>query len=164
MKIVYTSNAGHTAAYASLLGGKLNCPVYSLQEAHGKLQAGEEIIYLGWLFANTVKGYKKAAGKYRIAAVCAVGLCDTGTALDDVRRVNKIPEEIALFTMQGGMNKAELRGINRFMIRMLIKMIEKKQDKTEDDRRMLYLLHNDQNYVSEENTAAFMAWYAETRS
>ena len=36
--IVYTSNTGFTEKYAKLLGGKLFLPVYSLEEAKGKLE------------------------------------------------------------------------------------------------------------------------------
>ena len=61
--------------------------------------------------------------------------------------------------MQGGMDKTKLRGINKFMINMLTKGIDSKKDRTEEDERMLYLLKNDKNYVSEDNTSAFMEWY-----
>ena len=155
--IVYTSNTGHTAAYARLLGEKTGLPVY---EAGDKtLAKGTPVLYLGWLFANTVKGYKKAAKRFRVEAVCAVGLCDTGTAIPDVRKANGMPDSLPLFTLQGGMDKTKLRGINKFMIKMLTKAIGSKQDKTADDERMLYLLENDQNYVSEDHLAAFIAWY-----
>ena len=157
--IVYTSNAGHTAAYAKLLGDKTGLPVYALEEAVKKIPKGTSVIYLGWLFVNNVKGYRKAAKRFRISAVCGVGLCDTGTAIADVRKTNKIPEKLPVFTMQGGMEKKELNGIYAYMIEMLIKMMDKKQNKTEDDQRMLYLLKNDKNYVSEENIAAFLEWY-----
>lgn len=123
-----------------------------------QLSSGTEIIYLGWLFANGIKD-TKAAKKYKISAICAVGLCDTGTALDEVRKANALSEEIPLFTMQGGMDKTKLRGINKFMINMLTKGIDSKKDRTEEDERMLYLLKNDKNYVSEDNTSAFMEWY-----
>ena len=157
--IVYTSNTGHTAKYAKILGEKTGLPVYALSGAQKQLSSGTEIIYLGWLFANGIKGYKKAAKKYKISAICAVGLCDTGTALDEVRKANALSEEIPLFTMQGGMDKTKLRGINKFMINMLTKGIDSKKDRTEEDERMLYLLKNDKNYVSEDNTSAFMEWY-----
>ena len=157
--IVFTSNAGHTAAYARILGEKTGLPVYELSEAIKTLDKGTEIIYMGWLFANTVKEYRKAAKRFKVSAAVAVGLCDTGTGIDSVRKVNKFSEATPVFTMQGGMDKSELRGINKFMINMLIKMMDKKQDKTEDDVRMIYLLKNDENYVCEENTAAFMKWY-----
>ena len=63
--IVYTSNTGHTAAYSKILGAKTGLPVYALNEAAKKLQKGTEIIYLGWLFANNIKGYKKATKNIR---------------------------------------------------------------------------------------------------
>ncbi len=159
MKIIYTSNTGHTAEYAKILGEKTGLPVYELTEAGKRLEKGEEIIYLGWLFANNIRGYKKTAKRYKISAVCAVGLCDTGTAVAEVRKMNALPEATPLFTIQGGMDKTKLHGINRFMINMLTKAVDSKKDKTEDDERMLYLLKNDKNYVSEENLAAFMEWY-----
>lgn len=164
MKIVYTSNAGHAAEYARLLGEKTGLSVCSLEEASKQIGKGEEVIYLGWLFVNNIKGYKKAARKYKIVAVCAVGLCDTGTAIDGVRKTNAIPGSTPLFTMQGGMDKTKLHGINKYMIDMLIKMMDKKKDKTADDERMIYLLKNDKNYVCEENTAAFLEWYRQTES
>ena len=156
--IVYISNTGHTASYAKLLGEKTGLPVYSLDEAKA-LEKQTQIIYLGWLFASSIKGYKQAAKKFKIAAVLAVGLCDTGTALEQTRKANSIPESTPLFTVQGGMDKAKLRGINKFMISMLIKMMNGKKEKTDDDKRMIYLLEHDRNYVCEENLAAFLKWF-----
>ena len=161
--IVYTSNTGHTAAYSKMLGAKIGLPVYALNEAAKKLQKGTEIIYLGWLFANNIKGYKKATKKYKISAICAIGLCDTGTAVAEVRKANSISEETPLFTMQGGMDKTKLRGINKFMINMLTKGLSSRKERTENDERMLELLTHDKNYVSEENITAFMKWYENTR-
>ena len=159
--IVYTSNTGHTAEYSKMLGAKIGLPVYALNEAAKKLQKGTEIIYLGWLFANNIKGYKKATKKYKISAICAVGLCDTGTAVAEVRKANSISEETPLFTMQGGMDKTKLRGINKFMINMLTKGLSSRKERTENDERMLELLTHDKNYVSEENIIAFMKWFNE---
>ena len=159
--IVYTSNTGHTAEYSKILGAKIGLPVYALNEAAKKLQKGTEIIYLGWLFANNIKGYKKATKKYKISAICAVGLCDTGTAVAEVRKANSISEETPLFTMQGGMDKTKLRGINKFMINMLTKGLSSRKERTENDERMLELLMHDKNYVSEENITTFMKWFNE---
>jgi len=157
--IVYTSNTGHTRAYADLLACKTGLPVYALEDAAKQLEKGASVIYLGWLFASSIKGYKKAAGRFSISAVCAVGLCDTGTAVDSVRKANSLPETMPLFTIQGGMDKTRLRGINKMMINMLIKGMLKREKKTKSDERMLYLLTHDENYVCEENTLAFMEWY-----
>lgn len=156
--IVYTSNTGHTERYAKILGEKTGLSVYSLCEAKKMLDKGSDIIYLGWLFVSNIKGYKKASKRFNVSCAVGVGLCDTGTATDDVRRANAIPEEVPIFTMQGGMDKTKLRGINAFMIKMLIKMMSTKESRSKDEERMLYLLLNDKDYVSEENVTAFCEW------
>lgn len=57
--IIYTSNTGSTAEYAQLLGNELNLPVHNLQQAKNKVPAASEIIYLGWIMAGGIKGYKR---------------------------------------------------------------------------------------------------------
>lgn len=158
--IVYTSNTGHTAAYAEILGRKTGLPVYTLDHARKVLQKGTPIIYMGWLFANSLKGYRRAAKRFDIRAVCGVGLCDTGCLLEEVRRSISLSQQIPLFTMQGGMDKTRLHGVNRWMIGMLMRMLRAKKDRTQDDERMLTLLETDANYVDEKHTDAFMKWYS----
>ena len=62
--IVYTSNTGTTKEYAKLLSDKLSLPYYSLDEIKNKVKPGGKIIYLGWIMASGVKGYKKAIKDY----------------------------------------------------------------------------------------------------
>lgn len=80
--IVYTSNSGFTAQYAEMLGAKLSLPVYKLADAPNHIAKGADIIYLGWLMAGVVKGYKKATKLYQIKAVCSVGMGANGSQLD----------------------------------------------------------------------------------
>ena len=157
--IVYTSKYGHTAEYAEILGKLTGLPVYSLKDAEKDLENSTSIIYLGWLMASRVQGLKKAAKKFKLSAVCAVGLCDTGTLLSEVQKANALPEDFPLFTMQGGMDKAKLRGFNKLMINMLTKGHASQKERSETDERMLYLLTHSENRVSEKNTAAFTEWY-----
>ena len=157
--IVYTSKCGHNAEYAGILGKLTGLPVYSLKDAEKQLENGTSVIYLGWLMASMVQVFKKAAKKFKISAVCAVGLCDTGALLSEVQKANALPEAFPLFTMQGGMDKTKLHGPYKLMINMLTKGLASQKERTETDERMLYLLTHDENYVSEKNTASFMAWY-----
>lgn len=157
--IVYTSNTGYTKEYAGLLGNRLSLPVYSVKEAPKQLKKKEEILYLGWLFAANVKGYQKAAKRYTVRAVCGVGLGDTGAQINEVRKATDLPEGLPLFTIQGGMDHDKLKGINRFMIKMLTKMLDSKADRTEDESRMLELIKKGGNYVSEQNLNDVLAWY-----
>ena len=61
--IIYTSNAGSTVQYAQLLADELHLPVYSAKEAKKKVPAHSEIIYLGWIMAGGIKGYKDMVTK-----------------------------------------------------------------------------------------------------
>ena len=157
--IVYTSNTGHTKKYAELLGELTNWPVYPLKTAKKQLKKHTPIIYLGWLFVGSIKGYKQASKQFDVKALCGVGLCDTGCMLDEIRKNLALSDNFPLFTMQGGIDKQKLRGINKFMIKMLIKMLSNKKDKTADDNRMIELLLSDTDYVCINNTQSFQDWY-----
>ena len=157
--IVYTSECGHTAEYAEILGKLTGLPVYSLKDAEKQIGNGTPIIYLGWLMASRVRGLNKAKKKFKVSAVCGVGLCDTGTTLSEVQKANALPEDFPIFTMQGGMDKDKLKGFDKLLINMLTKGLASQKERTETDERMLHLLTHNENFVSEKNTADFMKWY-----
>lgn len=157
--IVYTSNTGHTARYAEMLGKKTGLPVFSAEQARKELEKGAEIIYMGWLFASTVKGYKQAAKRYSVKALCGVGLCPTGALLEEIRKAEKLPSDLPLFTLQGGMDYPALKGINKFMIDMLIKGMSAKKERSKGEDAMLALLKKGGDYVAEGNLSKVMKWY-----
>lgn len=98
--IVYTSNTGSTKKYAKMLSQKLEIPSYSMDEAKKNVNSRAEIIYLGWIMAGKIKGYAQASRKYKIQAVCGVGMGQTGTQIPELRQKNRIPQNIPLFTLQ----------------------------------------------------------------
>ena len=163
--IVYTSNTGYTAEYARLLGEKTGLPVYSLDEAEQKLAAGNRVIYLGWLMAGKVQGYKKAAKRYKVQAVCGVGMGGNGSQLREVRKANAIPEKTPLFTLQGGFDLSKLSGVYKLMMTIMVKTAGKglaeKQDRTLDEDVMLEMMTRGGSRVSAENLAEVLAWVNE---
>ena len=144
-----------------MLGEQIGLPVYSLDEAKSQLSGGSPVIYLGWLHASHVKGYAKAARRFDLRAVCAVGLCDTGTLTDQVRKATSIPEGIPLFTLQGGIDRSRLKGMDKLMISMLAKGLASQKQRSAQEERMLELLSRDESYVSLENIAEVLRWYRE---
>lgn len=161
--IVYTSNTGFTAEYAVMLANKTGLPVYDMAEAKKKLTVGSKMIYLGWLMAGTIQGYKKAASRYRICAVCAVGMGPSGSQMQDVRKNNTIPENTPVFTLQGGFDLERLHGIYKLMMTIMKKTAGKgladKADRTPEEDAMLDLLTNGGSRVNEENIKSVVAWY-----
>lgn len=161
--IVYTSNTGFTAQYASLLGGETGLPVYSLEDASKSLPQSSPIVYLGWLTAGKVQGYDKAVTKFNLQALCAVGMAKCGSQMEDVRKSNNLPQGLPLFTLQGGFDLKKLRGIYRLMMLVMSKTVVKKlaakPDRTPDEEDMLDLFQNGGNRVSLENLRPVLAWY-----
>ena len=160
--IVYTSNTGFTAQYASLLGGETGLPVYSLEDAVKSLTQNSPILYLGWLAAGKVQGYDKAVTKFNLQALCAVGMAKCGSQMEDVRKSNNIPDSTPVFTLQGGFDMNKLRGVYKMMMQVMKKTVGKKlaekPDRTPDEEEMLDLLLHGGSRVSEENLAAVMEW------
>lgn len=157
--VVYTSKTDFTKQYAQLLGKELSLPVYPLEDALYGLGQGSPILYLGWIHASSVQGFRKAAKRFDVRAVCGVGLCDTGALVEQVRKATGIPEAIPLFTLQGGFQREKLRGLDKLLISMLTKGLSSKEKPTEEDRRMLTLLQQDGNYVCAQNLSAVLNWY-----
>ncbi|MBQ7848484.1 MAG: hypothetical protein IJ343_02025 [Clostridia bacterium] len=159
--IVYVSNTGYTARYAALLSARLGLPAHPLDHALKELPTGTPVIHLGWLMAGSVKGYRKAAKRFAVQAVVGVGLGDTGAQDAAARKACGLPEGFPVFTVQGGMDLAALKGPYRFAIRMLTKGLSAQKNRTPGDERMLQLLLAGGDYVNEKNLAAVLAWAAE---
>lgn len=156
--IVYTSNTGFTARYAALLSEKLALPAYPLEEAMKTLPAGTPVIHMGWLMAGSVVGCKKAAKRFAIEAVIGVGLGDTGAQDDAARKACKLPADVPVFTVQGGMDHAKLKGGFKVGISILTKVMAAKKNRTPDEDKMLDLLLKGGDYVSEKELSAVLAW------
>ena len=161
--IIYTSNTGSTEQYAKLLAQKTGFPAYSLAEAKKRDFAGAEVIYLGWIMAGSVTGYAEAAKRYQVRAVCGVGMGQTGTQTESVRKKSAIPANIPLFTLQGNFNVKKLHGIYRFMMEIMVqtagKSLAKKKNRTREEDDMLDMMLHGGERVKAENLSAILDWY-----
>lgn len=159
--ILYTSNTGYAKRYAMMIGEKTGLPVYDL--ANCPVKKGAQIIYIGWVMASGVMGYKKANKKYDIKAVCGVCMGATGSQIEELRKQNGIPTATPLFTMQGGFDMNKLSGIYKFMMKCVsagaVKGLSEKTDRTEDEEDMLNMMRYGADRVSEENITELMNWY-----
>ena len=161
--IIYTSNTGSTEQYAKLLAQKTGFPAYSLAEAKKRDFAGAEVIYLGWIMAGSVTGYAEAAKRYQVRAVCGVGMGQTGTQTESVRKKSAIPANIPLFTLQGNFNVKKLHGIYRFMMEIMVKTagksLAKKKNRTREEDDMLDMMLHGGERVKAENLSAILDWH-----
>ena len=161
--IIYTTNTGSAEQYAKMLAEQTGLSVFSMEEAKSEVEEGSEIIYLGWIMAAQVKGYKTAAKKYKIRAVCAVGMEKTGTRTEQIRKKTFVPAEVPLFTLQGNFNVKKLHGFYRLMMSMMVKMVTKqlvaKTDRIQRENEMLEIMLQGGENVRKENLAEVLDWY-----
>ena len=157
--IVYTSNAGSAARYAEMLSSETGIHAYSMKEARGKVPAGAEIVYVGWVMANKVQGYSAAEKRYRARAVCAVGMAKTGTNGDSVRAKTRIPDGTQLFTLEGNFSAQKLRGVYRLMMNFALKGLSGKKNRTLEEDEMLAKMRGNADYVKKENLKGVLEWF-----
>ena len=160
--IVYTSNTGNTGQYAQMLAARTGLPVYSAKDAETALSQGASVIYMGWIRASVIVGYREAAARYAIVCVLAVGMGETGGQLAELRRKNGLAESLPLFTMQGGLFPSMLRGMNAFMInfsrRKAIKVLKAERKRTEAQNAMLIMLSKGASFVQEKHLQKPLFW------
>jgi len=161
--IVYVSNTGYTRHYAEILSGETGLPAYELKDSGKKLSRGDEIIFMGWIMAGSIKGYKKAAGNYSVKAACAVGMSSpTEKTVGEIIERHHI-KDARVYCLQGGFDISKLRGMYKFMMKMMGKgiseSIEKKENKTPEDIASLEMFKNGGDYVRKENLTDLLQWY-----
>lgn len=160
--IVYTTGTGSTKRYAGYLSEKTGLPAMPLKEAVKKLPSGTAILYMGWVMAGGIQGYAAAARRFGTGAVCAVGMSPAGTQDDRLREKNAVPGDVPLFTLQGNLCIDRLHGLYRLMMKIMIRALEKKKDRTPDEEEILQTMCGGADHVHAENLSGLLDWYKRT--
>ncbi len=163
MIIVYSSNTGHTAQYASLLSQELGIPAYELSKAPAATR-GMDAVYLGWIMAGNVVGYHTAAARYNVRAVVASGMTpesdkQTGAVAEKV----KAPLGVPVFYVQGGYDYSKLKGANKAIMTVVGKKILARFDGMPQEQKEADLVYRmitkGDTAVSAERLAPVVEWY-----
>ena len=163
MIIVYKSNTGYTEQYAKLLGKALEMPSYELSNVP-ECHKGAEVIYLGWLFAGTIVGYKKCARTYKVRCVAGVGMGPpTPELAEGLRATMKIPSAVPVFYLQGGFDITKLKGpmklIMKVKCREIAGRLTAKPELNAAEQATYEMTQHGASCVSTENLAEILAWY-----
>lgn len=157
MLIVYESKTGFTKKYAHMLSIKTGLKVFSVKEL-SKINEDEEIIFLGWMKAGKIQGLDKVR-KYKVKAVCASGTGRTAEPnVEAVMEKNNI-KGIPFFYLRGGcFPLRELKGWDKIMLTMFLKMLKKRKDKDEELEESINIIENGFDGVKEENLQGVLEW------
>lgn len=158
--IIYTSRAGHTKEYAELLSGEIGIPAVPLSES-SELR-GASVIYMGWIRAGKVMGYRKASRRFDIKATCIVGTYGPGMDSEPLMKKNGIPLDSPLFPLQGGFELYKTRGLDHFMMKFITRAVSKglsqKEDRTEEETAVLVMFTDGADCVCKDNLSEIIAW------
>ena len=165
--IVYVSNTGHTASYAELLSERIDLPAYTLDEAMKQLQKGCPIIYMGWIMAGKVKGYKKAERRFDVRVACGVGMTAGGMNADRLRKTTFIRDDIDLYAIPGGFELNKLSGMTYSMMKKATQKVaddlRAKPQRTPDKEEMLLMMTQGKALVEPERLDRLVSWYREQK-
>lgn len=161
--IVYTTQTGSAKRYAEMISEKTGLPIYSFKDSKKNVPVGADIVYLGWINAGKITGYKKAAKRYNVLSVCGVGMSKTGTMTENVRKRTRIAESVPLFTLQGNFNIDKLHGFYRLIMALMAKAIkndlENKKDLSPEEADIADMVIHGGERVKSENLNDFLDWY-----
>lgn len=155
--IVYTSATGFTAKYAALLSQQTGLPAYGLREPEAP-PSGSTVLFLGWLRAGKLQGLRRARNRYRVAAVCLVGMMEGSPA--DVARTaasNRL-ENTPHFYLRGGYAPERLRGLSKMMMTPMVFLLTRKPPRTEADRATQEALLHGADWVDPAGLEPVVNW------
>ncbi len=146
--IIYNSATGFTKCYAEWIAEETGGEAVELSAAKKKdLSAYDNIVFGGWAMAGTVTKLKwftdnmdKWAGK-KLAVYCVGASPVENPDLDEFFKVTtpKIGKA-KLFYFQGGLSYENMSGGYKMMMKMFVKTLKLKKDKTEDDELQIKML------------------------
>ena len=140
-----------------MLAAKTKLKVLPAKEI-SKVNPDEEIIFLGWMKVGKIQGLDKLR-KHTIKAVCGSGTSQTAEPdTETVIARNKI-ENIPFFYLRGGCYPLkELKGMDKIMLSMFVKMLKSRKDKDEKTEEAICNIENGFDGVTEENLEPVLNW------
>lgn len=147
--VIYGSCYGSTQAYAEYIAQELSCPAVSAKAVtRADVEGRGLIVFGGGAYAGSIAGAKKTAKleKYfgRARLLCFVcGLADPaeqktqGEARMLFEKAFPRHAGMPVFCLRGNMDYARLSAGHRMMMAMLMQLLRRKKQPTEEDRQLM---------------------------
>ena len=149
--IVYKSETGFTKEYAEILSKKINVPCYTLEEAKKNLNKSDEIVYLGWICAGSIKGVNRVRNKYQVKCYGAVGAFPKDDKyIESLVKLNEL-EKGKLFYLRGGINFKKLKGYKKLIVKIVGNVLEKNNKDKEGSEELIRLFNEGASFVESKN-------------
>lgn len=160
--VIYNSQTGFTERYARWIAEAAGADCMTLSEAKKKSMAEyDAIVFGGWACAGTISkiGWFKNnmdnwTGKKLIAFCVGASPIESPEIDKSLNRVFNETErkKAKVFYCPGGLNYEKMSASSKFMMKMLIKTLKAKKNKTKDEEEMIRMISSsydisDKKYV-----------------
>ncbi|MGM9550069.1 MAG: flavodoxin domain-containing protein [Faecousia sp.] len=169
--VIYNSQTGFTKRYAQWIAEAAGADCFALAEAKKKnLDGYETIVYGGWACAGGISGlnwFKGNLGKWE--AKRRIVFCVGGSPMESpeievaLRRNFSGPEweRVHAFYCPGGFNYEKMPVHSKLMMKMFLKALEAKKDKTEEEKIMLKMISSSYDISDKKYIAPILACLGE---
>lgn len=148
--VIYNSQTGFTKRYAEWIAEKSGADCYELSEAKKKnLDNYDTIIYGGWACAGGIsklswfKGNMNNWEDKKLIAFCVGGSPLENPEIEHALKQNFNEDElkrVSVFYCPGGFNYEKMSTTSKLMMKMFIKALKAKKNKTEEDEIMIKMI------------------------
>lgn len=148
--VIYNSQTGFTKRYAEWIAEATGADCLELSAVKKKdLAAYEAIIFGGWACAGSISKinwFKSNIDKWadkKLIAFCVGGSPIENPEIDQALKQNFkeiAPEKVSVFYCPGGFNYEKMSASSKLMMKMFIKMLKAKKDKTEAEQEMIKMI------------------------
>jgi len=148
--VIYNSKTGFTKRYAQWIAEAASADCFELSDAKKKSMTGyDAIVFGGWACAGSISKlgwFKSNIGKW--AGKKLIVFCVGGSPADNpeiqptLQRIFKElePSKVNVFYCPGGFNYEKMSSGSKLMMKMFIKTLKAKKDKTENDEEMIRMI------------------------
>ncbi len=148
--VIYTSQTGFTKRYAEWIAEKSGADCCELSEAKKKsLDGYDAIVYGGWACAGSISKlnwFKGNIAKWdgkKLIAFCVGASPLENPEIEPALKKNFSEDELKkvnIFYCPGGFNYDKMSTPSKLAMKMFIKMLKAKKDKTEEDEIMIQMI------------------------
>lgn len=148
--VIYHSQTGFTRRYAEWIAEAAGADCFALAEAKKKnLDAYEAVIFGGWACAGGISKlgwFKGNAAKWedkKLVVFCVGASPMENPEVETALKENfKAPElkRVSAFYCPGGLNYEKMSAPSRLMMKMFVKTLRAKKEKTREEQEMIRML------------------------
>ncbi|PKK95202.1 MAG: flavodoxin [Tenericutes bacterium HGW-Tenericutes-5] len=163
--VLYKSKYGNTYQYASWIAEELNWEIRDFSKfKKNEIKNYQNIIFGSGVYMGKMNKLKKALNWFKdkpiIIYACA-GNNNVEKDIEHIKNTNFTEQQIAFhkfFYLPGGVDFTKIKGIFKMMLNVFRKIMEKKKDKTADEKAILEGFTNPTNFVDKKHIESIVAY------